>query len=202
MSSATRIALIIGLLTIIVFSFYSLVLTTEGGDYAETIQTERAEKDIWLSNDFNSPFVVTNTPFRRLSYYDPDSKYRISAKFIASVKSEVITLITNTGENQPYEIYGSAIFEINGKSCLLKLLHEKDSDKLFLPFIDKTSGNETYGAGRYIDLDFPLNDEIILDFNKAYSPYCAYTEAYSCPFPPKSNILDVAIEAGEKTYQE
>ena len=82
----------------------------------------------------------------------------------------------------------------------MKLLHKDDSDQLFLPFIDKTSGNETYGAGRYIDLDFPINKEIIVDFNKAYSPYCAYTDAYSCPFPPRSNQLDVAIEAGEKAY--
>lgn len=201
MNVVTRIALIIGLLTIIVFSLYSLVLTSEVGDYAETINTERAEKDIWLSNDFNSPFAVTNTPFRRLQYFEPDNDFRVRAKFIPSASLDTITLITNTGENQKYEIFGSAIFEIDGKSCILKLLHRENGEQLFLPFIDDTSGNETYGAGRYIDLDFPLNDEIIIDFNKAYSPYCAYTEAYSCPFPPRSNVLAVAIEAGEKTYK-
>lgn len=201
MNSVTRIALIIGLLTVIIFSLYSLLLTSEVGDYAETINTERAEKDIWLSNDFNSPFVVTNTPFRRLRYYDPESDYKVRAKFIAAVSNDTVTLITNTGENQRYEIFGSALFEIDGISCILKLLHKEGSEQLFLPFIDETSGNETYGAGRYIDLDFPINDEIIIDFNKAYSPYCAYTELYSCPFPPRSNILAVAIEAGEKTYQ-
>ena len=200
MNSVTRITLIIGLLAVIIFSLYSLLVTTENSDYQEDIIAERGEKDIWLSNDFNSPFVVTNTPFQRLKYYEPDADYRIKARFIKSVSEDSLTLITNTGENQVYEIYGTAVFDFAGKSHLLQLLHRAGSEQLFLPFIDKTSGNETYGAGRYLDLDFPVNDEIILDFNKAYNPYCAYTADYSCPFPPKANILDVAIEAGEKTY--
>lgn len=200
MRTVTRITLIIGLLTVIIFSIYSLILTTEGSDYAEAIGDERAEKDIWLSNDFSSPFIVTNTPFQRIKYYEPDPDYRIKAQFIKAVANESVTLITNTGESQVYEIYGSAIFELDGSSFILKVLHSEGSEQLFLPFIDKTSGNETYGAGRYLDLDFPVNKEIIIDFNKAYNPYCAYTETYSCPFPPKANILDVAIKAGEKTY--
>ena len=72
MNSVSRIVLIIGLITVIIFSLYSLLITTETGDYAESIATERTEKDIWLSNDFNSPFAVTNTPFQRLSYFEPD----------------------------------------------------------------------------------------------------------------------------------
>ena len=200
MNSVTRIALIIGLLIVIIISLYSLLMTSEVTDYVETINTERAEKDIWLSNDFNSPFAVTNTPFQRLSYFEPDQDYRIKAKVIPSPARETITLITNTGESQQYEIYGSAVFDFDGRSHLLKLLFKEGSEQLFLPFIDETSGNETYGAGRYLDLDFPVNNEMIIDFNRAYNPYCAYTEAYSCPFPPKSNILDMSVEAGEKTY--
>ena len=200
MNSVSRIVLIIGLITVIIFSLYSLLITTETGDYAGTIATERTEKDIWLSNDFNSPFAVTNTPFQRLSYFEPDQDYRLKAKFIKSAVDEQVTLITNTGESENYEIYGSAIFDFDGSSHILKLLHKEGSEQLFLPFIDQTSGEDTYGAGRYLDLDFPINDEIILDFNKAYNPYCAYTESYSCPFPPKANILSIAIKAGEKAY--
>ncbi len=200
MTSVTRIALIIGLLTVIIFSLYSLLITTDTGDYTETIEAERTEKDIWLSNDFDSPFSVTNTPFQRLSYFDPDYSFRIEAKFIKSFSPDTITLITNTGEKQVYKIYGSAIFDFDGRSHILQLLQQEGSEQLFLPFIDKTSGNETYGAGRYLDLDIPLKDEIVLDFNRAYNPYCAYTESYTCPFPPRANILDFAIEAGEKTY--
>jgi uncharacterized protein (DUF1684 family) len=200
MSSVTRIALIIGLLSVIIFSLYSLLLTSEVSDYTETINAERTEKDIWLSTDFNSPFAISNTPFQRLEYFEPDQDFRIKAKFIKSVSNEEVTLITNTGENQAYTIYGSAIFEFKGDNHILKLLQKEGNEQLFLPFIDKTSGNETYGAGRYLDLDYPINEEIILDFNRAYNPYCAYTEMYSCPFPPKSNILAIAIEAGEKTY--
>lgn len=200
MNSVTRIALIVGLLTVISFSIYSLVLTAEVGDYAENLNAERTEKDIWLSNDFNSPFAKTNTPFQRLEYYEPDQDYLITAKVIKSVSKEEVTLITNTGENQVYNVYGSAVFELNGSSHILKLLENEGREQLFLPFIDKTSGEETYGAGRYLDIDYPINNEIVIDFNRAYNPYCAYTGLYSCPFPPKSNILNVAIEAGEKTY--
>lgn len=201
MNSATRTVIIIGLLTVIIISIYSLLITSEVTDYADAIISERAEKDIWLSNDFESPFAVTNTPFQRLNYYEPDQGFRIKAKLIKAVSVEEITLITNTGENQVYTIYGSAIFDLDGQSCILKLLQAEDRDKLFLPYMDKTSGEETYGAGRYLDLDMPFKDEIIIDFNKSYNPYCAYTAVYSCPFPPKSNVLPVAIEAGEKTYK-
>ena len=200
MNSVVRVALIIGFLIVIFFSLYSLLITTEDSEYIETINTERAEKDIWLSNDFDSPFAVTNTPFQRLSYYEPTYDFRLKAQFIKAASVETVILITNTGEKQEYEIYGSAIFDFDGASHILKLLHKPGSEQLFLPFMDKTSGEATYGAGRYMDLDFPINDVIILDFNKAYNPYCAYTEAYSCPFPPKANILNIAVEAGEKSY--
>ena len=200
MNPIVRISIIIGLLAVIIFSLYALLLNSEDNSYADELQIERAEKDIWLSNDFSSPFNVTNTPFKRLNYFEPDIKYRVNAKLIRAVTDERLTLITNTGENQEYIIFGSAIFQMEGKDCLLKLLKAEESDQLFLPFMDKTSGNETYGAGRYLDLDIPVKDEIILDFNKAYNPYCAYTEIYSCPFPPKSNVIDIAIRAGEKSY--
>src|SRR5210317_350775 len=102
MNSVIRVALIIGLLTVIIFSLYSLLSTVEDGDYAEAINTERAEKDIWLSNDFNSPFAVTNTPFQRLSYYEPSYDFRVKAKFIKAVSKDSVVLVTNTGESQLY----------------------------------------------------------------------------------------------------
>ena len=200
MNNITRIALAIGLITIIILSLYALFISSKTTGYDDQIVTERAEKDIWLSNDFDSPFSVTNTPFQRLDYYEPNRSFRIEAKFIESVAKEKLTLITNTGESQQYEIYGMAIFDVDGVSSILKLLKAEGSEKLFLPFMDATSGESTYGAGRYLDLDIPFNEKIVLDFNKAYNPYCAYTSLYSCPFPPKANILTVAINAGEKTY--
>ncbi|MCK5678470.1 MAG: DUF1684 domain-containing protein, partial [Flavobacteriaceae bacterium] len=75
-------------------------------------------------------------------------------------------------------------------------------DYLFLPFTDKTNGESTYGGGRYLDLKIPDGDTTVIDFNKAYNPYCAYNHKYSCPIPPKANQLDVEINAGVKAYEE
>lgn len=200
MNTITRISLATGLVIIIILSIYSLLKKAEVTDYDEKILAHRTERDIWFSNDFNSPFQVSNTPFQRIEYYEPDPKYLVHAKVIKAVTKDSVVLITNTGESQTYEIYGNALFEIGNTTCLLKLLHAANSEKLFLPFMDKTSGNTTYGAGRYLDLEFPIKDNLIIDFNLSYSPFCAYTEVYSCPFPPKANVLDVAIEAGEMSY--
>lgn len=177
-------------------------MTVEVTDYQKSIEEQRTEKDLYMSNDFNSPFLTTNTPFHRLDYFEIDKSYVIEATFIRNNITDSITLITNTGENQVYYIYGNAVFEVDGKNCLVQLLKAPESEKLFLPFMDKTSGESTYGAGRYLDLEIPRKDEITIDFNLAYNPYCAYTPAYSCPFPPKENVLGVAIEAGEKTFSK
>ena len=200
MSNTTRIALGIGMIIIIILSVYMLMLSTESDDYSRQILGQRTTKDIWLSNDFESPFVKTNTPFQRLSYFPPNQEFAITAKFIKNNNADSINLITNMGEAQTYLIYGTASFRVNGTDCSLQLLYSASGGELFVPFIDSSSGNSTYGAGRYLAASIPAGDEVVLDFNSAYNPYCAYVDGFSCPFPPKSNILKVAIEAGEKTY--
>ena len=177
-----------------------LMLSTENGDYSREILDQRTTKDVWLSNDFESPFVKTNTPFQRLSYFPPNQKFAITAKFIKNNSTDSVNLITNLGEARTYHVYGTALFNVDGIDCTLQLLYLTSEPALFVPFIDSTSGELSYGAGRYLEAGIPIGDEIILDFNKAYNPYCAYVDGFSCPFPPKTNILKVAIEAGEKTY--
>ena len=200
MSSNIRIALGIGLITIVILSLYFILLSTEIDDYSTKIQTQRTIKDVWYSNNFESPFVKTNTPFHRLSYFPPSHDFKITAKFIKGNGVDSTNLITNLGEAQSYLIYGTATFNIALTEYTVQLLDLGDGKNLFLPFMDATSGNITYGAGRYLEPSIPVGEEIILDFNMAYNPYCAYVEGFSCPFPPKSNILKVAIEAGEKSY--
>lgn len=172
----------------------------ETDDYSSEVLGHRTTKDVWLSNDFDSPFVKTNTPFQRLNYFPPNQEFAITAKFAKNNNADSVNLITNMGEAQTYLIYGASSFSVNGLDCTLQLLYLASDGELFIPFIDTTSGNSTYGAGRYLAADIPIGNKIILDFNKAYNPYCAYVDGFSCPFPPKSNILKVAIEAGEKTY--
>ena len=200
MNNTSRIALGFGMIIVIVLSIYLLILSTESNDYSRELLGQRTTKDIWLSNDFESPFITSNTPFKRLSYFPPNPDFVITAKFIKNNSTDSVTLITNLGEARTYNIYGTAVFSVDGIDCILQLLSISSEPAFFIPFIDNTSGNLSYGAGRYLEAGFPIGDEIILDFNKAYNPYCAYVDGFSCPFPPKSNILKVAIEAGEKTY--
>ena len=200
MNSITRIALIIGLLLIIILSIYSLSPTDSHKNFINRIETHRTEKDIWLGSDFDSPFLKMNAPFHRLSYFAPNINYLIKANFSKRFMPDSVKLTTSTGELQSYLIYGEAKFVHNDTNCTLLLLSLPGENELFVPFMDATSGKSTYGAGRYLEAPMPIGDKVILDFNLAYNPYCAYVDGYTCPFPPKSNVLPVAISAGEKSF--
>ena len=202
MNKITRVAFGLGLIIIIGLSIYGLMLTSYKKGYTQTINAERSEKDVWFGADFESPFLKTNTPFHRLHYYAPDKNYVITAKFIKSDAQDSVTLTTSTGTKQAYLIYGKAKFSLDGQACTLQALFLPEDEHLFFPFMDATTANTTYGAGRYLEAAMPVDDKVILDFNLAYNPYCAYVDEYSCPFPPKANVLQVAIEAGEKAYHE
>lgn len=141
--------------------------------------------------------------FKKHSFYDVDLKYRVVATLDRNVSQAIIQMKTSTTRLAKYKKYAVAKFQIDGKEYALTLYQSLDlmksteyKDHLFLPFIDQTSGDETYGAGRYIDLRLTDANEIIIDFNKAYNPYCAYSDRYSCPKVPEENYLDVAIRAG------
>ena len=97
---------------------------------------------------------------------------------------------------------GLVRFDVDGESAQATLFSDDDDPGLFLPFRDATSGRETYGAGRYLDVQPPDADgDVVIDFNLAYNPYCAYSEGFSCPLPPAENRLDVPIRAGEMTFE-
>ncbi len=137
-------------------------------------------------------------------FYELDEKYRIEAKLTVYENPEQIGFKTSTARIAEYNIYGKAEFELDGKRFQLLIYQsptetEGYEDYLFLPFTDLTSGEESYGAGRYMDLRIPEDKtKIVLDFNKTYQPYCAYTKGYSCPIPPSENFIDHKIEAGIK----
>ncbi len=146
----------------------------------------------------DSPFE--GQAFDSLNYYPPDLTYRIVARFEAPENASIITLGTNDGKNEDYLTYGFAEFKLDGKSQRLRILENVEEEKLFIPFGDETSAEETYGAGRYLDIEHHGSRTIVLDFNRAYNPYCAYVDNFTCPLPPPENLLTVAIRAGEKTY--
>ena len=174
--------------------------------YVEEINKNRANKDEFMRNSKNSPFVSNDESFEGLKYFPPDPKYRIQASLTPVSSREVITLTTNDGSTQSYLKYAWAEFDfdnLHNRLLIMEIMDGQERGNLFLAFADKTSAQETYGAGRYLDvIKVPGAGTITLDFNNAYNPYCAYTNKYTCPFPPKENILKIAIPAGEKTYKQ
>jgi len=201
MNRTVKIGLGSGFIIIIILSLYLLPFSTKTDGYSTGIQTQRNSKDIWLKTDRESPFVITNTPFQGLNYYSPNEDFIIKTKFSKNNKADSVRLMTNQGEVQAYHIFGEASFTFKGKNCTLQLLYLAGGS-LFIPFIDATASKTTYGAGRYLETSIPTGNSLTLDFNMAYNPYCAYIDSYSCPFPPKSNVLKINIEAGEKTYHQ
>ena len=141
--------------------------------------------------------------FKGLEFFPIDSNFIVTAKLTFHKNSEPFQMKTTTDRLPVYKLYATAEFELNGKVYSLEiyqneklLLTPEYEDYLFLPFTDQTNGDKSYGGGRYIDLNIPETDTIVIDFNQAYNPYCAYNPKYSCPIPPKSNHLDTKINAG------
>ena len=165
----------------------------------------REEKDHFFKADLDSPLPPEERPtFKGLKYYPPDEAYRVPARLERLDKPDPALIITSTGSRQSYLKYGTLRFEIGGVRLELKAYKSTEDPfarSLFVPFSDETSGSETYGSGRYLDLEESGGDEYQLDFNLAYNPYCAYNSNYTCPIPPRENRLRVKILAGEKNYK-
>src|SRR5579884_869027 len=111
-----------------------------------------------------------------------------------------MALDTTTGDTREYGVAGLARLEIEGQPVTLTVLREPGRGRYFLPFRDATSGDETYELGRYLDPQERPDGRLIIDFNHAYNPYCAYGDSWSCPVPPAENRLSVPIRAGERTF--
>ncbi len=149
--------------------------------------------------------------FKGLDFFPIDSSFIIEANLELTPDSPVFKLARTKGDKVDYRQYGLLTFDFLGKTHQLSLFRsqeEKDSqefkDYLFLPFTDLTSGDESYGGGRYMNLFISdiNNGKLTLNFNNTYNPYCAYNEKYSCPITPRKNHLDIAIKAGIKTFKK
>jgi len=141
--------------------------------------------------------------FKGIHFFPFSYKYVVNAKFVRTPNEKPFQMSTSSGMRKTYIKYGEVYFTIDKKEYKLnvyqsqELLQSADyKDYLFIPFTDATSGNETYEGGRYIDLSVTNSNHILINFNKAYHPYCAYTDGYNCPVPPQENNLPIKIEAG------
>lgn len=171
--------------------------------FQKEINSEYADstKSPLLKKDFKK--------FKSLDFYPINEKLFVKAKFIITPDEKPFEMPTTTTRKPMYVKYGEAHFTLDGKSFKLNIYQSEDLKKiekyknsLFLPFTDVTSGVESYGGGRYIDLEIPEGDSIAIDFNTAYNPYCAYNHKYSCPIPPQENDLNIEIKAGVKKFKK
>jgi uncharacterized protein len=166
------------------------------------------EKNEYLKSEDNSPLLKEDRPdFISLHFYDYDPNFRFEGPITIYEKPDTVIIYGSKNDERPSLKYGNFEFPFNGKSFQLqifKILPRKphQSDYLFLGFTDKTSNVDTYGGGRYINLELNKENHYIVDFNYAYNPYCAYNPKYSCAIPTKEEHLEIAIEAGEKKYHE
>jgi uncharacterized protein (DUF1684 family) len=200
-----NILLILILIATLVTLFYSMQDGGTSEAYRKEREKERKDKDDYMRNNSESPFADSVALFTGLKYFDIDESFRISANLIPIEEKKTITLATSDGLEKRYLPYAYAEFSLKGEKCRLLILEIMDMGPfrgtLFLAFADATSAKESYGAGRYLDIKkVPGSTSVLLDFNKAYNPYCAYNDNFSCPFPPSENLLKVAIPAGEKVY--
>ena len=197
---------------IVLFFLFSLISCAQKeakNDYIDSIKEYQYEMNKRFSDKKTTPFDEKDfVNFRSLSFFDIDEAYKIKADFKLDENPELFEMPTTTDRKPLYATYGTAYFTINGKELELHIYQCKDKDSpdfydsLFLPFTDATSGQESYGGGRYIEPEYPKDGTMIIDFNLSYNPYCVYnTEKYSCPIPPEENRLPIAIKAGIKNYK-
>lgn len=199
--------------TLLILS-YLILSTTLLAQVESTLLSESAESqkelnESYLNQETSILEIDDFKKFEGLEFFPLDSKYIVRAQFIRTPNEQPFLMPTSTSRLPEYVKYGEAHFYLEDKELILSLYQSTDlakdseyADYLFLPFTDLTSGNESYGGGRYLDLKIPEGDTLIIDFNKAYNPYCAYNSKYSCPIPPEENDILVRIEAGVKDYKK
>jgi len=190
------------LLLAFVFSFLSG--SALGQDYIQSISKFQEELNAEFKNPDESPLSAKERKeFNGLPFYPVDEHFRVIAKFEKLPQRSLFQMKTTANSIKDYDVYGVLTFSLEGKEYRLNVYQshvlrtqKKYEDYLFLPFTDLTNGTETYGGGRYMDLKIPSGDTMELDFNKAYNPFCAYSDGYACPIPPRENDLQLAVRAG------
>jgi uncharacterized protein (DUF1684 family) len=180
----------------------------EISEWKASLEREREEKNRFFVLDPRSPIPLeerSNLVGKGLSYFPPDPDLRFELVLYEHKEKKKIIVATSKDGEREFVRWGEFRFEVNGNQYVLQAYKSGfEEERLWVPFRDKTSGKETYGAGRYLDLEperhRTAEGKWILDLNKAYNPWCAYSEAYTCPFIPPENWLKVPIRAGEKNY--
>ncbi|MEZ0007292.1 uncharacterized protein (DUF1684 family) [Flavobacterium sp. 28YEA47A] len=194
----------------LLFLLVSTILFAQKSFDKEAVVNFQKELNAEYADSVKSPLLKKDLKtFKALDFYPINGKFFVNAKFIRTPDEKPFEMPTSTSRKPMYVKYGEAHFVIDGKKFKVNLYQSLDlkkieeyKDALFLPFTDLTSGVDSYGGGKYIDLKIPQGDTITIDFNMAYNPYCAYNHKYSCPIPPQENDLAIEIRAGVKKFKK
>ncbi len=199
-----------GLLLVAVCASVLLGCSQQADDQTEgtvitNIEQMRTEKDNYFRSGDHSPLPEEQRDaFKGLHYFPVDDAYVVDAQFTPLQDKTTFQMATTSNEPRDAVRAGQFTFVLNGTECTLTAYQFVGSDHptYFVPFMDATTGSETYGTGRYLDIEISQGaTSYVIDFNEAYNPYCAYNENYSCPVTPSENTLPVAVKAGEKSWE-
>lgn len=177
-------------------------------EWQRELEETREETTDYFLNQFNWRGSPIPEGFEGPKWFSVSEEWRKPARLDREAPGTGgrVQLQTSIGDMRDFDVYGTFIFDLDGEEGRLtayRMVPEPPGfDELFVPFKDATTGNETYGAGRYMDVPREEGDDYVLDFNRAYNPLCAYSPRYNCPYPPPQNRLNVRVEAGEKTPVE
>ncbi|MET0572686.1 MAG: DUF1684 domain-containing protein [Pedobacter agri] len=189
----------------ILFLLFSL--NSFAQSYTEQIAKHRDSYKQDFVKEANSP--LKEADLNNIHFFDADSTYKVIADVEILKNEKIFKMPTYDGTSKEFFRFAKIKFILDSKETVMTLYknvvlagNPAFKNLLFLPFTDETNNEETYGGGRYIDLSSTdiLNNKVEIDFNKAYNPYCAYSDGYRCPVPPEENDLQLEIKAGEKLY--
>jgi hypothetical protein len=175
--------------------------TTKEIPYEDEIAAWRSEKDRFMRSSESPVVEAERASFPALPYYPTNPEYRVPAALRVAPPEDVLDMPTSTGQRRKMQRVGALEFTLKGEALKLTAFAEANDTallRLFVPFGDRTNGNETYPGGRYLDLDRTATGVYDLDFNRAYHPFCLFNSTYDCPVPPRENRLPVLVRAGEK----
>jgi hypothetical protein len=191
------------------FFVFIILLLSSQISAAQKTKTYSDSLKAYQKNYIKSHEVVKGNNRKYFRFFPIDKTYKLNCRFIQSTDTSTVIMKTSgkTIPQKDFIRYGKLVFSIHDTALQLTVFQSLQQnpqykDYLFIPFTDVTTGDETYGSGRYIDIlttDIK-NNMVEIDFNKAYNPYCAYSNGYNCPIPPRENYLPVVIKAGEQTF--
>ncbi len=200
--NSTYIFIGVGILFIVILLFTQLA--NSPSQYAQELSQEREQKDLFFKNSLDSPIPQGNREnFEGLNYFPIQDEYRVEATLVPAREPDTLNLLRTRGvgtkEDRVVKV-GKLRFELKGKTYELIAFSYLDPSigSYFVPFRDRTTGEETYGGGRYLEV--PVKTPLVVDFNRAYNPDCVFNKESSCPLPPRENVLDLEVRAGELDF--